>query len=186
MFSCHLKGSLTWIFQLNFGCGTSDGSISSTVVASFVGSSLTASNWVTFSHLSHSARSWLRPTFTNIILALKSSCCMTSVRRQASTSGLVSLRDSARQWPMSWCPQAAWSVCRDKTATHRYALGACTPGKDSHTLGGFTAKCSLYKGIRLDIKDPICIILENGCFVGHNLKTDQVCDTFSLCLQTCS
>lgn len=59
---------------------------------------------------------------------------MTSARRQASTSGLVSLRDSARQWPMSWCPQAAWSACRDRMATHRYALGAWTPREGQ--LGG--------------------------------------------------
>lgn len=75
-------------------------------------------------HLSHKARSWLRPTLTNISLALKSSCRMMSVRRQASTSGLVSLRDRERQWPMSWWPQAVWSLCRDSTATQRYALGA--------------------------------------------------------------
>ncbi len=86
---------------------------------------LFTSQWpVVTSYLSHKARSWLRPTLTNISLALNSSCRMMSVRRQASTSGLVSLRDRERQWLMSWWPQAVWSLCRDKIATQRYALGA--------------------------------------------------------------
>lgn len=74
--------------------------------------------------LSQTTKSWLRPTLTNISLALKSSCRMMSASRQASTSGLVSLRDSERQWLMSRWAQAAWSLCSDSTATHRKELGA--------------------------------------------------------------
>ena len=57
-------------------------------------------------------------------LALKSSWRMTSVISRASTSGLVSVRESDRQWSISWCPQEAGSLCSERMDTQRDALGA--------------------------------------------------------------
>ena len=57
-------------------------------------------------------------------LALKSSRFMTSVSRPASTSAWFSFRDRARQWPISCWPHSDWSLCRDRMATQRWALGA--------------------------------------------------------------
>ena len=79
---------------------------------------------LTSAYLSQSARSWLWPALTNIILALKSSCFMMSVSSPASTSGLVSPWDSLQQCSISWWPQATLSSCRFRMAMHREALGA--------------------------------------------------------------
>lgn len=75
-------------------------------------------------HLSQSARSWLLPAFTNIILALKSNCFMMSIRSPASTSGLVSPWDNLQQCSISWWPHAILLLCRLRMAIHKEELGA--------------------------------------------------------------
>ena len=109
------------------------------------GGCLVTEEGLTSAYLSQSARSWLWPALTNIILALKSSCFMMSVSSPASTSGLVSPWDSLQQCSISWWPQATLSSCRFRMAMHREALGAWPEQKRREAHRDFRGQVSLQR-----------------------------------------